>query len=103
MMRSRIRIGQATTCLMLEEPIVRSGLRMSSINVRNNAGVSENMRFLPSRTFVRRMVAALWIAVYLWLLAHTLALTNGSQHVFVTAEYIQPTSFLPLSIQLTAF
>jgi hypothetical protein len=64
------------------------------------AGGSRNMRLLPTMAFVRRLIAALWIAVYVWLLVRTLVLRNASPQVFSDAEYLEQILIMALSMPL---
>ena len=59
------------------------------------------MPLLPSREFVRRLIAALWIAVYVWVLVRTLVLRNASPQVFGDAEYLEQIYILALSSPLS--
>ena len=55
------------------------------------------MRLLPSRKFVRRLIAASWIAIYVWLLVRTLVLRSASAKVFGDAEEVELLSIAGLS------
>lgn len=59
------------------------------------------MRLVPSRKLIRRAIAALWVAVNVWLLIRTLFLRNASPHVFGDAEEIERILVFALSSPLS--
>ena len=67
----------------------------------NGSEGSKDMPLMPSREFVRRLIAALWIAFYVWVLVRTLVLRNASPQVFEDAEYLEQIYILSLSIPLS--
>lgn len=71
-----------------------------SVHAGKRLAGSKNMRILPTRAFVRRLIAALWIAAYLWVLVRTLVLRNASPQVFGDAEYLEQIYILALSMPL---
>jgi hypothetical protein len=60
------------------------------------------MHLVPSRRFIRRLIAILWVAAYVWLLARTLVLRNASPQVFGDEAYLEQIYILGLSSPLSA-
>jgi hypothetical protein len=73
----------------------------SQMTQENGSEGFKDMPLLPSREFVRRLIAALWIAVYVWVLVRTLVLRNASPQVFGDAEYLEQIYILALSSPLS--
>ena len=59
------------------------------------------MQLLPSREFIRRVIAVLWIITCIWLLVRTLLLRNAPPQVFGDAEETELWSMLGLSEPLS--
>ena len=55
---------------------------------------------LPSRTLIRRTIAALWVLACLWLLARTLLLRHAPPDLFADAEEYEQILLLALSTPL---
>jgi hypothetical protein len=59
------------------------------------------MRLLPSREFIRRVIAVLWIITCIWLLVRILLLRNAPPNVFWDAEELEQIYMFCLSAPLS--